>query len=494
MRLVLAARQSQRVDNQTGWDTQDEDGRLWAVRQGHAIAGVAPDRISGRVSPFQRKHLGPWLNDPNRMLAYEGILATRIDRLTRRRDWDLRQWAENNHKKILIVNPELVWPPDPGDAATPIIWDNLVNIAVSEWENTSRNYKRMQKALRDQGYLVGRAPYGYRAIGVECRMHPCVCKNDHKTLEPDPITAPIVRDIAARYLSGQSSREIRDWLKLIDAPVPLKSKQGNGQGWREHHVLYILHNPATKGRIQHEGKTYMRVDPLVSPEDFRTIQEMTEARRKMPGIVRKETAMLTSMLRCDRGVPMYRIKTEPRRRCPDGVWYYCNENLCPKGSRLLVPLAEIERAVDEAISSYTDMAHMVTTVTPGDTYGEEIRQLKLEQAGLDTEDEGQFKQYQALREEILRLRALPRKPAIINPKADGKSVAEVWDSLSPAGKRQWLLARRPSGWLPDESIGQPGARIQVFGRDPDTDVLIVSIDIGEYTEFSTALQNIGEDE
>src|SRR6266852_1158901 len=166
MRLVLAARQSQRVDNQTGWDTQDEDGRLWAVHQGHAVAGVAADRISGHVSPFRRMHLGPWLNDPNRMLMYDGILATRIDRLTRRRDWDVRQWAEDNGKKLLIVNPELMWPPEPGDMATPIIWDNLVNVAVSEWENTSRNYKRMQKALRDQGFLVGRAPYGYRAIGV----------------------------------------------------------------------------------------------------------------------------------------------------------------------------------------------------------------------------------------------------------------------------------------------------------------------------------------
>lgn len=188
---------------------------------------------------------------------------------------------------------------------------------------------------------------------------------------------------------------------------------------------------------------------------------------------------------------MYRIKTEPRRRCPDGIWYYCDEKLCPKGSRLLVPLAEMDSVVDEAASTMTDIEHIVTTIFPGDTYGEEIKQLKKEQARLDpNENPEHFKRWLEIRKEILDLRGKPRKAPTITTKSDGKSVAEVWDSLTPAGKRQWLLARRPSGWLPGESTDHPGAKVRVFGRDPETDTLIVDIDLGEFTESTASLQSI----
>src|SRR5579859_5869314 len=150
MRLLLAARLSQLARGQTGMDTQDDDARAWAVGKGHTVVAAVADRISGRVSPLNRKNLGAWLNEPARIALYDGILVAKIDRLTRKRDWDIRQWAEEHGKKILVVSPELEWPPKPGDIATPIIWDDLVNLAVSEWENTSQRYRRMQKALRDQ--------------------------------------------------------------------------------------------------------------------------------------------------------------------------------------------------------------------------------------------------------------------------------------------------------------------------------------------------------
>ena len=94
------------------------------------------------------------------MALYDGVLVAKIGRLTRKRDWDIRQWAEDHGKKILVVSPELEWPPNPGDVATPIIWDDLVNLAAGEWENTSQRYRRMQKELREQQYFVGQAPYG----------------------------------------------------------------------------------------------------------------------------------------------------------------------------------------------------------------------------------------------------------------------------------------------------------------------------------------------
>src|SRR5262249_1498612 len=150
---------------------------------------------------------------------------------------------------------------------------------------------------------------------------------------------------------------------------------------------------------------------------------------------------------------------------------------CPKGDRQFIWCQEVDDAVDDAILSMADMEHIVTTVKPGDTYGEEINLIKKEIAALDPEDEGWESHVAALRTAIARLRNLPRKKAEVTQKADG-SVADAWGRLNVAGKRQWLLARRGSEWLP----GQERAKVQALGRDPETGLLILDIDIGEFTE------------
>jgi hypothetical protein len=71
------------------------------------------------------------------MHQYDGVIVSKLDRLSRGRDWNIRAWAEQNGKKLLVVSPELCWPPKPGDTATPIVWDVVVNISAADWESTS---------------------------------------------------------------------------------------------------------------------------------------------------------------------------------------------------------------------------------------------------------------------------------------------------------------------------------------------------------------------
>src|ERR1700728_4835855 len=106
MRIVIAGRLSQKREGQTGIDTQDLDARRWAEDNGHTVIAVPADRISGRVSPFDRRNLGPWLTDPEKMAQYDAVLASKMDRFTRARDWKMRQWAEDNDKKLIVVTPE----------------------------------------------------------------------------------------------------------------------------------------------------------------------------------------------------------------------------------------------------------------------------------------------------------------------------------------------------------------------------------------------------
>jgi hypothetical protein len=418
---------------------------------------------------------------------YDGILITKLDRLTRGRDWKLREWAEQNGKKIVVASPELVWPPEPGDVAAPIIWDNLVNIASSEWDATSQRYRRMQKSLRDQGYFVGKKPYGYQIIGANCLKSSCECKDDHKTLWPEPVTGSIVKGMSKRYLEGQSLRDITDWLIASAIPAPQPPKGRQGQGWTTTAVMRILRNPAIAGRVRVKGRTVLQVEPLISMADFNRIQEMmtSRAHRGAP----KETAMLTGMAFCNNGKPIYRIQGRGWAGNPNPEYYYCYDQ-CPKGDRLMVPLAELHKALDDAVESLADMEHVSVTVKPGDTYGEEIARIKEEIAALDPEDPDWMQQATKLQEQIKAYRLLPRKPAEITTKGDGKSVVDVWRSLDDAGKRRWLLSRRPANWLQDQSQGSLGAAIQVSGKDPETGAWITDIDLGEFTDTLLSLRTL----
>jgi DNA invertase Pin-like site-specific DNA recombinase len=386
------------------------------------------------------------ITDPKRMALYDGILVSKIDRLTRKEDWDIRQWAEQHGKKILVVSPELEWPPPSGEAgtATRMIWDSLMNLARGEWENTSTRYLRMQRALRDQAFFVGKPPYGYHIVQVD--------GTDHKTLAPDPVTSAIVRGMARRYLEGQSLSQICEWLNVSSIPVPQPSNAKPGKGWSATAVSRILRNQAIVGRVQTNGKTVLRVEPLVSIEDFRRI-ESTMKGRATRGAQQQTTAMMTGLLFCHNGHPMYRLQGRKIPSVPDGLYYYCRE--CPKGERLLVPLVKVNQAVNDSIMDKGDEPHFITEVTPGDDWAEEIDQVKHDISDLDPEADEYDTRLRTLRDELKRLRSLPSRPAKTERNPDGKTIGEFWESQDTAGKRQHLLgegARYTPAILPDGHV------------------------------------------
>ena len=113
--------------------------------------------------------------------------------MSRGRDWGIREWAEENRKKLIVVSPELSWPPEKGDSTTPIIWDNLVNIASAEWENTSMRYQRMQAHLRGLGRSSAAPRSATGSLG----------EAKSKALAIDPVQAAAVTEVVAMYLAGE---------------------------------------------------------------------------------------------------------------------------------------------------------------------------------------------------------------------------------------------------------------------------------------------------
>lgn len=323
-------------------------------------------------------------------------------------------------------------------------------------------------------------------------------EDDHKTLVPDVNkdktgTGDYVRKMAELYLdAGLSFRQIRDWLVSESIPVPQQPKDENGNrkegmGWTAQAVRRILSNPAIAGRVQTNGKTVLRVKELISIEKFQQIQTLKKSRATRG--TAQQTALLTGILVCKDGKPMYRLQGRKIPSVPDGLYYYCSAEICQKGNRMLVPLAEMDAAVHDEVMSMDDVPHLVIKTTPFDDHSNEIAQIKRDISELDPE--ATTYDYDAelakRRAEIARLRELDRTEAKplkrdINP--DGKSVAKVWESLDTAGRRQWLLARKGSNWLP----GQDRVRVQVVGpRDPELGIWPTDIDLGEYTDATYSL-------
>jgi site-specific DNA recombinase len=433
MRLLLAARLSRSGDGQTGIDTQDQDARAWAEAQGHQIVGVAADRITGSVSPFKRKELGPWLNDPALREQYDAIVASKMDRYTRRRDWDVREWAAKYGKKLIITSPELIWPPAPGDTATPILWDTLVNIAVAEWESTSRRYTRMQTHLRENGFLVGLPPYGFRIVTVD--------GSAHKTMAPDPVEAGYIRQAVTRYLSGDSLLAVCAWLDSTDAKPRLGTK------WACKTLQRLFRNPSLIGRRVAEGtgKTTLRHEPILSRETWDELQVEMDRKAARKGVAPKDTAMLTGIAVCRTcGGPMYRVS--PGRKRKDGSEYRKDYYRChgteraPSKCRNMVPMEIVEAEVEAWVNGpFGDFQRFEKIVIPGYGHEDEIADIDQDIRELDLDDPEYLNKWAALRAERERLRSLPATPAEVTMKPTGQTIRQYWATLGNAARRAYLI-------------------------------------------------------
>jgi DNA invertase Pin-like site-specific DNA recombinase len=452
-RILIAARLSQTRQGQTGIETQDGETRRKFEAEGHTIVAVVADRKSGTVQPWDRPHLRLWVRDPDKLMQYDAIAGYRFDRLSRGDNQstnEIEDWAYQNHKQLLTEDG-LIFP---CEGVNGIRWDLAKRLAHEEWLKISERYRRMQRHLKTSGYLVGRPPYGYRVAE----------SGEHKTLEPDLVTGPIVREMARRYLAGQSCQAICDWLSERGIPTPGKSTKANGRAkWTPKNVSQILRNPAIAGRRAERqygnpgtryGKTILRIEPLVSLEDFERIGARMDARTNRKGISPANVQLLTGVLFCPlcEG-PMYSIKSgaEPNRQ----RYYYCRSR---KDCKNLLPVDEMDaRTNTSVLENYGDFPEYELRIVPGEHHQDEIDQLRQDGAELDMTDDDYIEKAARLSKEIKRLQSLSVKPDQIKRVETGQTLADVWEGKTTAQRRDWLVEnqwrifagpRQPDGFIP----------------------------------------------
>lgn len=126
--------------------------------------------------------------------------------------------------------------------------------------------KAIRRGLRQSaraGRHIGNiAPYGYR-------------KSQGNRLEPNPRTAPIVRDIFRDYADGQSTKAIADALNDRGIPTSTSLRGTMTTLWQVSTILRILKNPVYQGTLI-ANRWRQSVDIQASREANRSIKRQQE--------------------------------------------------------------------------------------------------------------------------------------------------------------------------------------------------------------------------
>jgi site-specific DNA recombinase len=289
-------------------DLQEADCRAWADKNGLTVRAVHVDRgRSGYREGVERRGFDAALT-----AVSSGIVATllvwKLDRLSRQGIGQiglvLRKFEEAGGR-LVAVHDDL-------DTARPRdrqLITMLSELARSESENLGLRVRTAKTYLRSKGrWIGGAAPYG-------------LSSKDGR-LWPDPRTAPIVREIARRILSGCSLLEVTRWLNAEGIPAARGGRWGAGS------VAQLMRGPATAGllpetlkkngrytgtvvpwRDPETGETVSVMapgeSPLISPDDQLRILALFEERTTLSRYGKKRGAwspgsrhLLTGLLRC----------------------------------------------------------------------------------------------------------------------------------------------------------------------------------------------------
>ena len=215
------------------------------------------------------------------------VVVYKIDRLSRSLGdfTDLSKIFERHNVSFVSVTQQI----DTSNAAGRMMLNILMSFAQFEREMTSDRIRDKIYATRKKGlWSGGMIPFGYKTVD--------------KRLVPDPVTAPVVRHVFARYAESASAKLVASELQKKFGPRTFGSKKGGDPTWRMMHVYRILRNPVYKGELLHRatGEVFHGLhEPLVDValwEDCRRI--LDESAGLQPSAHRETVAILKGLVRC----------------------------------------------------------------------------------------------------------------------------------------------------------------------------------------------------
>ena len=352
--------------------------RDYAAQHGYVVAREYVDEAeSGRVA--DRPQFRQMIDAGSRPTApFQEILVWKFSRFTRKREHAVAFKSMLRRKGIRVVS--ITEPAD--DSPTGKLMEAIIE-SVDEFysENLAQEVVRGMREAASRGYfLASRAPFGYRRIKVSDGL------KERPTLEVDPATAPVVREIFERSLRGHGLKEIG---KTLNA----RGVTNRGTRWSKSSLHYLLTNEtytgtAVWGRTSKGAKAQdpVRVEgawpALVTRELFDAVQQAM--RDRAPKVRRPASVgskfLLSGLLRC--GV-CGRPYTGQGAKSGRFAYYVCGTlhregaGTCSNGRYLNAPKVEafIVEKIRERILTEATIVELVTLVA------EEIDAMAGELAG-----------------------------------------------------------------------------------------------------------------
>ena len=277
MPAALYARvSSDRQDVDLSLSAQLRALKEYAKANGYSVAREYIDEAeSGRVA--DRPQFREMIAEGSKPQApFEVILVWKFSRFTRKREHAVAFKSQLRRKGIRVVSIT----EQAEDNATGRLLEGIIE-SVDEYysENLAQEVVRGMREAASRGFfLASNAPFGYRKIKVQDGP------KERPSLEVDPATAPVVKEIFEKSLRGSGLKELCK--ELNDRGITNRGKR-----WYKGTLHYVLRNEAYTGtavwsRTSKDGEASdpVRVEgdwpALVSRELFDDVrQTMSEPRR-----------------------------------------------------------------------------------------------------------------------------------------------------------------------------------------------------------------------
>jgi DNA invertase Pin-like site-specific DNA recombinase len=278
--------------------------------------------------------------------------------------------------------------------------------------------------------LLGRAPFGYEIQGDKYS----------KILVPTPLGRKYIPEMFDRIICGESLATVAAWLNSENVPTGTTKGRdrnhvavpGKTPVWTASTVNQIIRNSVYKGQMRDSDHDFVGTcEAIVSVSAFEQAGKRLDAKPKRGPQNNANRAMLTSVLFCECGSPMYRVKTGAAF-----PYYRCAGKVTGK-SCIMLRMSTVDNAVDAILSSNPEPI-MKMTLVEGRNYDGEIDLIKAQIKALDIDAPDYDERYAALMAERARLKDLDTTPDTWALRPTGQTWGGLWDGLESAERSRWL--------------------------------------------------------
>ena len=277
MKAVIYARYSSDNQREESIEGQIRECSAFAEKNGITILRHYIDRAFSAKTD-NRPEFQNMIKDSSKRL-FDMIIVWKLDRFARNRYDSARYKAALKKNGVKVVSATEVI----SDGAEGIILESVLE-GYAEYYSADLSEKVVrgmtENALKSK-YNGGTRPIGYLIDGDQ-------------RFQPDPLTAPFVREAFQRYDEGATMTQIRDWLNEQGV------KNARGQKMNYNNIQHLLNNRRYIGEYTYRDIVVPDGIPAIVPKDlFDRVQEKLAKNKKAPARHKAEDDyLLTTKLFC----------------------------------------------------------------------------------------------------------------------------------------------------------------------------------------------------